>query len=263
MATWAEIKGNRVSFLRILVGFLPLTFGCFLSILFQRIEPIVADDVTADLALSGFTLGILTAISLLAFAACLLPSGIAIDRFGPRIVQSVMMGVTALGALIFSLSTGPFSLAIGRTLLGVGTASALLAGMQAVVTWFPRERLGLATGCLVTVAGLGGLAAADPAALFVRAYGWGTLFILLAALAAICAVLTALLVPTPAAVTGDVPDQDHGLPFVLRDLTFRRFALLAAVVVGTAWAVQGQWVVGWLAARNGLKLTDIVTSISL
>jgi flagellar motor switch/type III secretory pathway protein FliN/nitrate/nitrite transporter NarK len=262
MATWAEIKGNRSSFLRILVGFLPLTFGCFLSFLFQRIDPIVADDVTADLALGDFTLGILTAASLLAFAACLLPSGIAIDRFGPRIVQSVMMGVTALGALIFSLSAGPFSLAIGRMLLGVGTASALLAGMKAVATFFPHERLGLATGCLVTVAGLGGLAAAEPAALFVRAYGWGTLFILLAALAAICAVVTAL-VPAPAAVTGDVPDQDHGLPFVLSDPVFRRFAPLAAVVVGTAWAIQGQWVIGWLAAGNGLKLTDIVANISL
>lgn len=262
MATWAEIKGNRISFLRIIVGFLPLTLGLFLSVLFQRIDSIVADDVTTDLALGAGTLAILTAVSLLAFAACLLPSGIAIDRFGPRAVQSVMMGVTALGALIFSLSTGPFSLAIGRTLLGVGTASALLAAMKAVVTWFPRERLGLVTGCLVTVAGLGGLAAADPAALFARAYGWGTLFILFAALALICASLTALLVPTPAAVTGDVPDQDRGLPFVLRDPIFRRFAPLAALVVGTVWAVQGQWVIGWLAAGNRLELTDIVSSIS-
>ena len=86
---------------------------------------------------------------------------------------------------------------------------------------------------------------------------------MLAALAAICAILAVLLVPTPAAVTGDVPDQDHGLPFVLRDPIFRRFAPLAAVVVGTVWAIQGQWVAGWLAAVNGLKLTDIVTHISL
>lgn len=261
MATGAEIEGNRISFLRIIVGFLPLALGLFLSVLFQRIDSIVADDVTTDLALGASTLAILTAVSLLAFAACLLPSGIVIDRFGPRAVQSVMMGVTALGALIFSLSTGPFSLAIGRTLLGVGTASALLAGMKAAVTWSPRERLGLVTGCLVTVAGLGGLAAADPAAHFMRAYGWGTLFLLFAALALICAILNALLVPTPAAVTGDVPDQDHGLRFVLRDLTFRRFAPLAAIVVGTVWAVQGQWVIGWLAG-NRLELTDVVTSIS-
>ena len=171
MATWAEIKGNRSSFLRILVGFLPLTLGLFLSVLFQRIDSIVADDVTTDLALGAGTLAILNAASLLAFAACLLPSGMAIDRFGARAVQSVIMGVTALGALIFSLSNGPFSLAIGRTLLGVGTASALLAAMKAVVTWFPRERLGLVTGCLVTVAGLGGLAAAEPAAFFLRVYG--------------------------------------------------------------------------------------------
>jgi type III secretion system YscQ/HrcQ family protein len=263
MATWVEIKGNRISFLRIMVGFLPLAFGYFLSVLFQRIDSLVADDLMTDLALGEGTLGILTAAFPLAFAACLLPSGIAIDRFGPRAVQSVMMGVAALGALMFGLSTGPFGLLIGRALLGVGTASALLAGLKAVVTWFPRERLGLVTGCLITVAGLGALAMADPAALFVRAYGWRALLILLAALATLCAILAVLLVPTPATVTGDVPDQDHGLPFVLRDPIFRRFAPLAAIVVGTVWAIQGQWVAGWLAAVNGLKLTEIITDISL
>jgi type III secretion system YscQ/HrcQ family protein len=263
MATWVEIKGNRISFLRTMVGFLPLAFGYFLSVLFQGIDSLVADDLMTDLALGDSTLGIVTAAFPLAFAACLLPSGIAIDRFGPRTVQSAMMGVTALGALIFGLSTGPFGLLIGRTLLGVGTASALLAGMKAVVTWFPRERLGLVTGCLITVAGLGALAMANPAALFVLAYGWRAPFILLAALATLCAILSVLLVPTPATVTGDVPDQDHGLPFVLRDPIFRRFAPLAAIVVGTVWAIQGQWVAGWLAAMNGVKLTDTITYISL
>jgi type III secretion system YscQ/HrcQ family protein len=263
MATWVEIEGNRISFLRIVAGFLPLAFGYFLSVLFQRIDPVIADDLMTDLAIGKGTLGMLTAAFPLAFAVCLLPSGIAIDRFGPRPVQSVMMAVTALGALIFSLSTGPFGLMIGRMLLGAGAASALLAAMKAVVTWFPRERLGLVTGCLITVAGLGALAMADPAAQFVRGYGWRALFILLAALATLCAILAVLLVPTPATVTGDVPDQDHGLPFVLRDPIFRRFAPLAAIVVGTVWTIQGQWVAGWLATVNGLKIPDIITYVTL
>jgi flagellar motor switch/type III secretory pathway protein FliN/MFS family permease len=263
MATRVEINGNRISFLRIMVGFIPLAFGCFLSVLFQSIDPLVADNLMTDLAIGKSTLGILTAAFPLAFAACLLPSGIAIDRFGPRPVQSVMMGVTALGALIFSLSTGPFGLMIGRTLLGAGAASALLAAMKAAVIWFPRERLGLVTGCLITVAGLGALTMADPAALFVRAHGWRALFILLAALAALCAILSVLLVPTPTTVTGDVRDQDRGLPFVLRDPIFRRFAPLAAIVVGTVWAIQGQWVAGWLATVRGLRIPDIITYVTL
>ena len=262
MATWVEINGNRISFLRITAGFLPLAFGYFLSVLFQGIGSLVADDLMTDLDIGKGTLGILTAAFPLAFAAGLLPSGIAIDRFGLRTVQSVMMGVTALGALIFSLSTGPFGLVIGRALLGVGAGSALLAGMKAAVTWFPRECLGLVTGCLITVAGLGALAMADPAAQFVLAYGWRALFILLAALATLCAILTVLLVPTPATVTGDVRDQDLGLPFILRDPIFRRFAPLAAIVVGTVWAIQGQWVAGWLAA-NGVKITGIITHVTV
>jgi MFS family permease/flagellar motor switch/type III secretory pathway protein FliN len=263
MATWAEIRGDRISFLRTIVGFLPLALGCFLSVLFHRIDAVVADEVMTDLALGEGTAGILTAAFLLAFAASLLPSGIAIDRFGPRTVQSVMMGVVAFAALICSLSTGPFSLAVGRILLGVSTASALLAGIKAVVTWFPRSHLGLGMGCLLAVAGLGALAAGGPAATFMRSYGWGSLFILLAFLAMICAILTALLVPARTAATGDAPDQDHGLPCVLRDPIFRRFAPFAAVVVGTVWAMQSQWLVGWLVARNGLEITDIISRLGL
>jgi type III secretion system YscQ/HrcQ family protein len=262
MATRVEIKGDRISFLRITVGFLPLAFGYFLSVLIQSIDPLVADDLMTDLAIGKGTLGMLTAAFPVAFAVCLLPSGIAIDRFGPRAVQSVMMAVTALGALIFSVSTGSFGLMIGRTLLGAGAASALLAAMQAIVTWFPRERLGLVTGCLITVAGLGALAMAGPAALFVHAHGWRALFMLLTAVAALCAILAVLLIPT-SSTTGDVPDQDHGLPFVLRDPIFRRFAPLAAIAVGTVWAIQGQWVAGWFAAVSGVKLTAIITYITL
>ena len=245
-----------------MVGFLPLAFGYFLSVLIQSIDPLIADDLMTDLAIGKGTLGMLTAAFPVAFAVCLLPSGIAIDRFGPRAVQSVMMAVTALGALIFSVSTGSFGLMIGRTLLGAGAASALLAAMQAIVTWFPRERLGLVTGCLITVAGLGALAMAGPAALFVHAHGWRALFMLLTAVAALCAILAVLLIPT-SSTTGDVPDQDHGLPFVLRDPIFRRFAPLAAIAVGTVWAIQGQWVAGWFAAVSGVKLTAIITYITL
>lgn len=234
-----------------------------MSVLFQRIDPLVADDLMTDLAIGKGTLGILTAAFPLAFALCLLPSGIAIDRFGPRTVQSVMMAVTALGALIFSLSTGPFGLVIGRALLGAGAASALLAAMKAVATWVPRQRLGLVTGCLIAVAGIGALAMADPAATFVRAHGWRALFMLLAAVAALFAILAALLVPAPATVTGDVPDQNQGLTFVLRDPVFRRIAPLAAIAIGTIWAIQGQWVAGWLAAVSGVGLTAIITYITI
>ena len=152
---------------------------------------------------------------------------------------------------------------MGRALLGAGAAAALLAAMKAIVTWFPRERLGLVIGGLITVAGIGALVMADPAALIVQAYGWRALFMLLAAVAVLCAILTVLLVPTSATVIDDVPDEDRGLPFVLRDPIFRRFAPLAAIAVGTVWAIQGQWIAGWLATVSGVRLTAIITYITL
>ena len=64
--------------------------------------------------------------------------------------------------MLFAASPGFGPLIVGRALIGVGVAGALAAGLKAAVLWFPKERLSLVNGAMVTVGALGAVTATTP-----------------------------------------------------------------------------------------------------
>ena len=90
---------------------------------------------------------------------------------------------------MFALADGLLGLVIGRALLGLGVAMALMAGFKAIVLWFPPDRLALVNGWLVMLGALGAVTATAPAEFVVLAIGWRGLFAVLAGLSALAALL--------------------------------------------------------------------------
>ena len=176
---------------------LPFAAGYYLSYLFRTINALIASDLTAELNLSAADLGLLTSVYFLVFAAVQLPLGALLDRYGPRTIQSALLLLASVGALVFALADGLLGLVIGRALLGLGVAMALMAGFKAIVLWFPPDRLALANGWLVMLGALGAVTATAPAEFVVLAIGWRGLFAVLAGLSALAALLVLLAVPEP------------------------------------------------------------------
>lgn len=236
---------------------LPFAAGYFLSYLFRSINAVVAADLMTELGISAADLGMLTAMYFLVFGAVQLPLGALLDRLGPGFVQSVLMLIAAVGALIFASSSSFAGLVVGRAMIGIGVAVALMAGIKAIVMWFPPERLAFVTGWLVTLGALGALAATGPAELAVQAIGWRGLFVVLAGLSALAALLVLLAVPEQ---TATAPQQrgisSYGV--IYRDPRFWRVAPLAALGVAASWSLQGLWAAPWLHDVEGLERTAIV-----
>ena len=84
---------------------------------------------------------------------------------------------------------------LGRALIGLGVAVGLMAGLKAIVLWFPPERVALANGWYIMLGALGALSATGPAELVVQSVGWRGLFAVLAAASAAVALLILLVVP--------------------------------------------------------------------
>ena len=242
---------------------LPFAAGYFLSYLFRTINAVIASDLAVDLNLGAEDLGFLTSIYFLIFAAVQLPFGALLDRHGPKMIQSALLLLASAGALVFAVADGLAGLVIGRGLLALGVALALMAGFKAIVVWFPPGRVVLANGWLVMLGALGAVSATAPAEVLVQIIGWRGLFAVLAGLSALVALLILIAVPDQ---TLDLPRENTVSPASLwaayRDRRFWRIAPLSAVGVGTSWSLQGLWAAPWLRDVEGLERAVIVQHLS-
>ncbi|RTL71460.1 MAG: MFS transporter [Hyphomicrobiales bacterium] len=236
---------------------LPFAAGYFLSYVFRTVNAVIAADLATELNLGAADLGFLTSVYFLVFAAVQLPLGVLLDRVGPALVQSILMLFASTGALVFALADGFLGLMIGRVLLGIGVATALMAGVKAIALWFPPSRSASAAGWLVMLGALGALTATAPADLLVQAIGWRGLFVVLAGLSALASLLVLFAAPHPVAnKTTILPAATFAA--IYADARFWRIAPLSALGIGTSWSLQGLWAAPWLRDVDGFDRAAIV-----
>lgn len=143
--------------------------------------------------------------------------------------------------------------------MGLGVAAALTSGLQALIVWFPRDRVPLLNGLMIMLGALGAVTATIPAELLLSWLGWRGLFNLLAALAAVCAVVIYFVVPEePPAEPIEKEPVLASLRRIYTDPGFWRLAPLSAMSVGTAWALHGLWAAQWFSDVEGLDRAALV-----
>jgi type IV secretory pathway TrbF-like protein/sugar phosphate permease len=243
----------------IILVFAPFACGYYISYIFRTIVAMIATRISLDLGLNAADIGILTSVYFLAFALAQLPLGLMLDRHGPRRVQSVLLLIAAGGAILFAFGHSFAALLLSRALIGLGVSGALMAGLKAIVLWFPIERLPLINGWFVMLGGLGAVTSTGPTEMLLNCIGWRDLFKLLGIITAMCAFAIYLVVPERP--NGPVTAQ-QSKPVTLRsiylDQNFWRLAPLSASCIGSAWAMQGLWAAAWLSDVEELSRPRIV-----
>ena len=177
-------------------------------------------------------------------------------------MQAVLLSIAACGALLFAAAGGYIELALGRALIGLGVAGALMAGLKAIVLWFPPERTALANGWFIMLGALGAVTATAPVEHLLSVMGWRGVFAVLAALTAASALLILLIVPERQQCRrASVAAEAVSIGSVYRDPRFWRLAPLSATCIGSAWALQGLWAAPWLADVEGFARSDVVSHL--
>ncbi len=241
--------------------FLPFVSGYYLSYLYRTITALISDGLTRDLGLSAADLGLLASMYFLAFGLVQLPLGVWLDRYGPRRVQAILLSIAAAGALLFAIADSFAQLLVARVLIGLGVAGALMAGLKAIVLWFPQNRIALANGWFVMIGALGAVSATQPAEILLAPLGWRGLFLLLAALTALSALLVLLVVPEKEQARRESAPATISVAAIYADRCFWRLAPLSATVIGSAWALQGLWAAPWLTHVEGFDRAATVNSL--
>lgn len=243
---------------------LPFAAGFHLSYLLRTINALIAGQLATEFGIGPAELGLLTSAYFLAFGAAQIPCGILLDRYGPKLVQSVLLLIASGGALVFALADNLLLLMVGRALIGLGVAVGLMAGLKAIVLWFPADRHALVNGWMMMLGTLGAVTATTPADRMIDSIGWRGLFAVMVGLSALTALLLLLLVPdqTPSRLP---PRSGPTITVwtIFADARFWRIAPMSAMGIGTSWALQGLWAAPWLRDVDGLERTAIVSHLGI
>src|ERR1700751_1254616 len=86
----------------------------FVSYLFRGVNLGFTPVLSQEFGLSGANLGALTGLYFLWFAVAQTPSGLLLDRFGPRRATAGLLLVASAGALMFGISHSFGLMMVGR-----------------------------------------------------------------------------------------------------------------------------------------------------
>jgi predicted MFS family arabinose efflux permease len=138
-----------------------------------------------------------------------------------------------------------------------------MAGLKAIVVWFPRDQVAFVNGGMIMLGSLGAVTATAPTDWLLNWIGWRGLF----------EVLTIATLATAGLIYIAVPDSDgssktsvsSGKPLTLRsiflDPRFLRIAPLSATCIGSSWAMHSLWAASWLADVEGFDREGVISQL--
>jgi MFS family permease len=151
--------------------------GVYLLAVFHRTSLGVAGPQAAErLDLSAGQLSTFVMLQLGVYAAMQVPTGILVDRFGPRrmlLIATVIMGSAQL--LFSQVESYPLAL-LARGLLGCGDAMTYISVLRLVAGWFPARRYPVMVTLTSVVGMAGNIVATVPLTIMLADLGWGPTF---------------------------------------------------------------------------------------
>ncbi len=113
---------------------------------FDRVNLSVSHDaLIVAFGVSNITFGYLSSAYNLTYAACQLPIGVLLDKFGVKRVGRVGISLWSLASFSAAITPNLGGLFGARYLLGIGEAPTFPANAKAIGLWFPPQERSLAT----------------------------------------------------------------------------------------------------------------------
>jgi MFS family permease len=179
-----RLRGQRALLRR---GEAARVFACFaaayvLSYAVRSINAVIGPEVMAELRLSNADLGLLSSAYFLSFAAMQVPLGWWLDRRGARKVETVLLLVAGVGALVFATAQSAGALWLGRALIGAGVSACLMGAYTTYRVWYPAARQSQLSVWMLVAGSAGALMSTLPVQAVLPWLGWRGVFLAMAAL---------------------------------------------------------------------------------
>jgi MFS family permease len=249
---------------RLAWGIWTLAAALYLAGFFQRVAPaVMTRELMSEFALAAAALGHLSAFYLYGYVAMQIPTGLMVDRFGPRRILACGAAVAACGSFLFALAPNLAAASAGRLLIGGSVGVAWVATLKLSAHWFPAHRFALASGLALATGMAGAVGAGVPLRLGVSEFGWRPVMLGVAvAIALLCALIWSVVRDDPLErgyrsyftgrlAAGGRTSPWQGLREVLRYRNSWLVFLAPQGMVGATLSFGGLWGVPYLVSVYG------------
>ena len=148
------------------------------------------------LGISPAQLSVFVLVQLGVYAAMQVPTGLLVDRYGPRRLLVAAAATMAVAQLAFGLTRSYPAALLARGVLGCGDALTFVSVVRIAAQDFPRHRFPLAVSVTSMLGMAGNLAATIPLALLLRSAGWTVSFAGTGLVTLVTGIAVLLLLPT-------------------------------------------------------------------
>ncbi len=219
---------------------------------------VMGPDLAREMSLSPAALSFVASSFFFAYALMQVPTGMLLDRFGPRRTLATMLLSTMAGAGLFAAGQSPEMLAAGRILMGIGCAGVFTGAFYVMAMWLPADRVVTHIGALNSFAAFGNLCATAPLAFLIAWIGWRTSYLFFTV--AVGVILTAVAIVMRDSAPGRAPStaKDESLAQIfagvresIRQPGMKRL-LFAGLPMSASSTISGVWGAPYLKHVHGL-----------
>lgn len=140
---------------------------------FLRVMPsVITHELMSEFQINASLMSLMTSCFLYAYALMQIPSGMLIDRYGPRIVLTFAVIICAVATYMFQSTTDITVAIISRLMLGAASSVAFIAPLTLASRWFKAKHLALVAGCVQILGCVGAILGGAPIAYLNAHIGW-------------------------------------------------------------------------------------------
>ncbi|MHC5796093.1 MFS transporter [Lacisediminihabitans sp. FW035] len=142
---------------------------------------------------SASVLSSLAVVQLMVYAALQIPTGVLLDRVGPKVLIAAGAVLMLAGQLTLAIAPSIGVAILGRILVGAGDALTFISVIRLLASWFRGRLLPQVSQWTGNIGQLGQVLSAIPLSLLLHRFGWTPAFLSAAALSLLAAVLVVVL----------------------------------------------------------------------
>lgn len=166
------MSSSRSSFWLGVLSYCLATLFLLYEMAVQVSPSVMVHPLMHDLHIDAAILGMMASTYFYSYTLMQIPVGLLYDRFPAKWLLLIAILCCAGGLFFFSTTAQVATLALGRFLMGIGSAFAFVGVLVTAARWFPKRYFAFLVGLAQLLAALGAAGGQWPLSFLVHAIGW-------------------------------------------------------------------------------------------